>query len=58
MYTHADLCWCMAKPIEYCKVKKKLIKKHIYLKKKKMANTKSSWGYGEKTNTCILLIGL
>ena len=25
----------MAKPIEYCKVKKKLIKKHIYLKKKR-----------------------
>ena len=21
-YTHADSCWCMAKPIQYCKVKK------------------------------------
>ena len=29
----ADACWCMAKPIQYCKVKK-ILKKKLRLKKK------------------------
>ena len=29
----ADACWCMAKPIQYCKVKEKKIKKKIKAEK-------------------------
>ena len=35
MYTHGDSCQCMAKPIQYCKVKIKIKKKVNQLLKKK-----------------------
>ena len=41
----ADACWCMAKPIQYCKVKKSKIKSKS--KKKKTRNKQTTIIYSQ-----------